>query len=63
MIKQCKRNPLSQNIEDIYRINCSWHARIQRRGPGGQTPTQENQKAIGFLNNTGPHPLENHKAY
>ena len=29
-------------------------------GQGVQTPPLENHKAIGFLSNTGPGPLENH---
>ena len=34
-------------------------------GGGGQgvlTPTEKSQKNIGFLSNTGPDPLKNHKA-
>ena len=40
-----------------------WHVRIQRGivGPDPPPPT-ENYKHIGFLTNTGPDPLENHKA-
>ena len=37
------------------------HARIQR-GDQRFSTTLENRKAIGFLSNTGPDPLENHKA-
>ena len=36
------------------------HARIQSGGQGVWTPLG-NHKAIGFLSNTGLHPLENHK--
>ena len=32
-----------------------------RGGTGGPDPTLENHKNIGFLNNTGPDPLKNHK--
>ena len=43
-----------------------FHARIQRdRGGGGRGPGDsnlENRKTIGFPRNTGPDPLENHKA-
>ena len=43
------------------------HARIQREGGGGRetatpTPPLKNHKNIGFLSNTGPDPLKNHKA-
>ena len=31
-------------------------------GPGGADLPLENHKAIGFLSNTGPNPLKNHKA-
>ena len=31
-------------------------------GLGAPTPLPENLKAIGFLKNSGPDPLENHKA-
>ena len=37
------------------------HART-KRGAGGSDPPTENQTAIGLLNNTGPDPLDNHKA-
>ena len=37
------------------------HGRIQRRGQGVRTPLQ-NHKNMGFRCNTGPDPLENHKA-
>ena len=37
------------------------YARIQRGGGVVQTPL-EDQKALGFLSNTSPDPLENHKA-
>ena len=33
--------------------------RERDRGPD---PPMENQEAIGFFSNTGPNPLENHKA-
>ena len=36
------------------------HARIQSGGTGG--PDQANHKNIGFVSNTGPDPLKNHKA-
>ena len=32
------------------------------RGQGLQTPSLDNHKVIGFLSNTGPDRLENHKA-
>ena len=39
------------------------HVRIQRGGGGrGSGPSLKNHKNIGFLSNTGPDPLENHKA-
>ena len=39
------------------------HARIQRGGDRrSSTPTRKNHKNIGFLSNTGPDPLNNHKA-
>ena len=31
-------------------------------GTGVQDPPEKSQKSIGFLNNTGPYPLKNHKA-
>ena len=31
-------------------------------GAGGPDPTPENHKNLGFLSNTGPDPLKNHKA-
>ena len=31
-------------------------------GAGGPDPTLKNHKNIGFLSNTGPDPLKNHKA-
>ena len=37
------------------------HAQIQR-GTGGPTSPLENHKNIGFLSNTDPDPLKNHKA-
>ena len=37
------------------------HGRIQRGGDRGSGPP-ENHKNIGFLCNTGPGPLKNHKA-
>ena len=40
------------------------HVRIQRGqgfGPG-RPPSLKNHKNIGFLSNTGPDPLKNHKA-
>ena len=36
--------------------------RKSRGGTGGPTSTLENHKNIGFLSNTGPDPLKNHKA-
>ena len=33
-----------------------------RGGQGVRTPTLKNHKNIGFLSNTGPDPLKNHKA-
>ena len=36
--------------------------RKTRGGTGGPTSTLENHKNIGFLSNTGPDPLKNHKA-
>ena len=39
------------------------HARIQRgRGPGVWTPLPENSQKMGFLSNTGPDHLKNHKS-
>ena len=37
------------------------HVRIQR-GDRGSGPSLKNHKNIGFLSNTGPDPLKNHKA-
>ena len=38
------------------------HVRSQGRGrTGDPDPHPENHKNIGFLSNTGPNPLENHK--
>ena len=37
------------------------YAQIQR-GAGGPISPLENHKNIGFLSNTGPDPLKNHKA-
>ena len=37
------------------------HARIQRGMGQGSGPPLKNQKAIGFLSNTGPDPLKNHE--
>ena len=31
-------------------------------GTGGPNPNLKNNKNIGFLSNTGPEPLKNHKA-
>ena len=42
-------------------IKSDLHAQIQR-GTGGPTSPLENHKNIGFLGNTGPDPLKNHKA-
>ena len=43
--------------------NSTCHGRIQRWGQGVRTPPpQKNHKNIGFLGNTGPDPLKNHKA-
>ena len=40
-----------------------YHGRIQRGGQGVRTPPPpKNHKNIGFLSNTGPDPLKNHKA-
>ena len=36
--------------------------RKSRGGTGGPTSPLENHKNIGFLSNTGPDPLKNHKA-
>ena len=36
--------------------------RKSRGGTGGPTSPLENHKNIGFLSNTGPDPLINHKA-
>ena len=38
------------------------HGRIQRGGKGLRAPALKNHKNIGFLCNTGPDPLKNHKA-
>ena len=38
------------------------HVRIQRGGAGSPDPPPKNHKNIGFLTNTGPDPLLNHKA-
>ena len=48
-------------------ITCShvYYARIQRGGGGkwsGHPPPLKNHKAIGYLSNTSPDPLENQKA-
>ena len=32
-------------------------------GQGVRTPARKNHKNIGFLNNTGPDSLKNHKSY
>ena len=39
-----------------------YHARIQRGGGRGVEPSMKNHKNIGFLSNTGPAPMQNHKA-
>ena len=38
-----------------------FHGRIQSGGQGVRTP-RKNHKNLGFLSNTGPHLLKNHKA-
>ena len=52
----------------MYRVfnKLTWdrYARIQRgdMGSGPPPPPLKNYKNIGFLSNTGPDPLKNHKA-
>ena len=36
--------------------------RIQRGNRGSRPPPPENYENVGFLSNTGPDPLNNHKA-
>ena len=49
------------NIDQLL-VDCK-HARIQRGGGGrGSGSPLENHKNIGFLSNTCPDPLKNHKA-
>ena len=43
---------------NIYHV----HGRIQRGEPGVRPAPLKNHKNIGFLGNTGPDPMENHKA-
>ena len=38
------------------------HMHGSREGAGGRNPLLKNHKNIGFLSNTGPDPLKNHKA-
>ena len=52
----CENLLLSQYLHYIIRGTCA----DPDRGQGVQTPL-ENYKAIGFLSNTGPDSLENHK--
>ena len=50
-------------MPELWRVTC---ADSEGAGTGVGTlpphPTHENHKAIGLLSNTGPEPLENHKA-
>ena len=55
------------NIEKSNGISIMWlngaHGRIQRGGGDrGSGPPLKNHKTLGFLSNTGPDPLKNHKA-
>ena len=47
------------NLRTYLTVN---HAQIQRGWQGVWTPSLKNHKSIGFLSNTGPDPLKNHKA-
>ena len=47
-------------MDSIFQVY-SYHVRIQRKGQGVWTPAK-NHKDKGFLSNTGPDPLQNHKA-
>ena len=64
-LRQATKNLASLSIwADSLKPCLPAHARIQRGG-GGQsdwTTHLKNHKNIGFLSNTGPDPLENHKA-
>ena len=46
----------------IYRLSRSMRGPEGRPGVLTPTPPLENLKAVGFLINIGPDPLENHKA-
>ena len=52
------------NKYGIYYFVFILHARIQRGAgsPDPPPPLDKSQKYIGFLSNTGPDPLQNHKA-
>ena len=41
---------------------CELHVQIRRGGGQGVRTPLKNYKNIGFLSNTGPDPLKNHKA-
>ena len=51
--------PQSQAIDEPMTPHAQMQRGDRRSGPH---PTPENHKDIDFLNNTGPGPLENHKA-
>ena len=55
---------INNNNDNTYLNIYHVHGRIQRGGGAGVRPFPlKNHKNIGFLGNTGPDPMENHKAY
>ena len=44
-----------------FELNDINHERIQRGERGPDSPPEKKHKNIGFLSNTGPDPLKNHK--